>query len=56
MIRIADTYNAITHARGYRPPRTHEQAIEIMTKEARFFDPRLFDCFIRNVEEILDDD
>ena len=30
IIAIADTYSAITMRRSYKPPRTHEDAIQII--------------------------
>jgi HD-GYP domain-containing protein (c-di-GMP phosphodiesterase class II) len=48
-IRIADTFDAMTHSRGIRMPLTDEQAITVMqldqeTKE--LFDPNLFRVFL----------
>jgi hypothetical protein len=34
VIAVADTFDAITSARAYRKPRTHGQALEILTSEA----------------------
>ena len=34
IIAIADTYSAITMRRSYKPPRTHEEAIEIIREVA----------------------
>jgi putative nucleotidyltransferase with HDIG domain len=34
IIAVADTFDAITSVRSYRPSRTHREAIEILSKEA----------------------
>jgi putative nucleotidyltransferase with HDIG domain len=34
IIAVADTFDAITSIRPYRPPRSHKQAIDILSKEA----------------------
>ena len=49
MIRIADTYDALTSDRGYRPAYTHKKSLEIMEHDARFFDPAMLDLFFRKV-------
>lgn len=49
VIRIADTYDAITHSRGYRMPVRHEQALHIMEhdqQDKHLFDPTLFQSFL----------
>ncbi len=45
ILRIADTYDALTSPRGYRPAYTHEQSMEIMKRDERFYDPELLDLF-----------
>jgi len=47
IVRITDTYDALTSNRGYRPAYTHREAIQIMQKEQRFFDPQLLDVFFK---------
>lgn len=47
IIRIADTYDALTTNRGYRPAYTHKQAFGIMEKERAFFDPQFLELFFR---------
>ncbi len=49
IIRIADTYDALTSDRGYRPAYSHKKSIEIMEREARFFDPVILDLFFNKV-------
>jgi putative nucleotidyltransferase with HDIG domain len=49
MIRIADTYDALTSDRGYRPAYTHKQSLEIIEHDARFFDPAMLDLFFKKV-------
>ncbi len=34
IIAVADTFDAITSTRPYRPPRSHKQAIDILSKES----------------------
>lgn len=46
IIRIADTYDAITHSRGYRLPITSDEAIQIMIAEEHVYDPAFFSCFL----------
>ncbi len=47
IIRITDTYDALTTDRGYRPAYSHEQALAIMEEEQAFFDPQLLDTFLK---------
>ena len=47
IIRITDTYDALTSDRGYRPAYTQEEAIKIMEGEQRFFDPQLLEIFFK---------
>lgn len=47
IIRITDTYDALTSNRGYRPAYSHEQAIAIMEQDDRFFDPHLLEIFFK---------
>ena len=54
IIRIADTFDAMTHSRGYRAALTKEQALTMMMhdQEARqLFDPALFDIFLAIMAE-----
>lgn len=49
LIRIADTYDAITQSRGYRLPLTGGSALELMVKDQEkdmLFDPDLFRIFL----------
>lgn len=46
IIRIADTYDAITHSRGYRLPVTSEEAVQMMVAEEHVYDPAYFSCFL----------
>ena len=44
---IADTFDALTHERPYRPPLTVEAALELMRRErGTHFDPELLDVFL----------
>jgi HD-GYP domain-containing protein (c-di-GMP phosphodiesterase class II) len=47
ILRIADTYDALTSPRGYRPAFTPEQALRVMKREERFFDPTLLELFFK---------
>jgi HD-GYP domain-containing protein (c-di-GMP phosphodiesterase class II) len=47
IIRITDTYDALTSDRGYRPAYTHEEAIKIMEGDRRCFDPQLLEIFFK---------
>ena len=47
IIRITDTYDALTSNRGYRSAYTHHEAVQIMEKEQCFFDPQLLDVFLK---------
>jgi putative nucleotidyltransferase with HDIG domain len=45
---VADTFDAITAARPYRPPRTREEAVEeILRCSGTQFDPRVVECFLQ---------
>lgn len=53
IISIADTYDAMTSDRSYRPAQTHESAIEeIKNCSGTQFDPHLADIFISIKDEI----
>ncbi len=47
IIRITDTYDALRSDRAYHPSYTHKQALKIMEQDHRFFDPQLFEIFVR---------
>lgn len=47
IIRITDTYDALTSDRGYRPSYTHRKAIQIMEKDQHCFDPQLLEVFFK---------
>ncbi len=49
IIRIADTYDALTSDRGYRPAYSNKKSLQIMEHDAEFFDPNLLDLFFRKV-------
>jgi len=49
ILRIADTYDALTSDRGYRPAYSHKKSLEIMEREARFFDPVMLGLFFKKV-------
>jgi HD-GYP domain-containing protein (c-di-GMP phosphodiesterase class II) len=47
IIRITDTYDALTSDRGYRAAYSAKKALAIMAQEHLFFDPELLDIFFR---------
>lgn len=53
ILRIVDTYDALTSPRGYRPAHTPEKAMGIMKQEERFFDPELLELFFSLKPETL---
>ena len=55
IIAIADTYSAITMRRSYKEPRTHEEAIKIITEVAGSqLDKKLVDIFLTIPKEELE--
>jgi putative nucleotidyltransferase with HDIG domain len=54
LIRICDFYDALTHQRGYRPPKTNEDALRYMMDEQvrqPWADPDLFRSFLEMMKE-----
>lgn len=47
IIRITDTYDALTSNRGYRSAYTHRKALTIMEQDHHLFDPQLLEIFFR---------
>lgn len=47
IIRITDTYDALTSNRGYRAAYTSKKALAIMSQEHRYFDPQLLEIFFK---------
>ncbi len=47
VIRICDTFDAIVNSRGYKMPRTPEDALITMTSESHLYDPTLLECFLQ---------
>ena len=45
IIRITDTYDALTSNRGYRIAYTRKKALAIMEQDHSFFDPNLLEIF-----------
>ncbi|MDR1948390.1 MAG: HD domain-containing protein [Spirochaetaceae bacterium] len=55
IIAIADTYAALCSDRAYRSRVSHEEAIEVITREAgKHFDRKLVECFRRIDRNALD--
>ena len=47
IVALADVYDALTHARPYKPAWTHTDALaQIRTERGRHFDPTLVDAFL----------
>ena len=47
IIRITDTYDALTNNRGYRPAYTPKKAYVIMERDQHCFDPELLEIFFK---------
>ena len=47
IIRISDTYDALTSNRGYRGAYTHKKALVIMEQDHQLFDPQLLEVFFK---------
>jgi HD-GYP domain-containing protein (c-di-GMP phosphodiesterase class II) len=47
IIRITDTYDALTSNRGYRAAYSPKKALAILEQEHVFFDPRLLEIFLK---------
>ena len=49
IIRVADTYDALTSNRGYRPAYSSKKSLEIMEHDSQFFDPVMLELFFTKV-------
>jgi HD-GYP domain-containing protein (c-di-GMP phosphodiesterase class II) len=57
IIRVADTYEALTSLRPYRPAYTSDEAVEFLVKGAGAqFDPRIVKTFVRQLERVPSND
>ena len=58
IMALADVYDALRSKRVYKPPFTHEKAIEIITQgKGNHFDPTLVDLFLaanKEFEELFE--
>ena len=55
ILAICESYDALTTVRPFRPVRTHQQALRVMTTELVFkFDPELVDLLPEVVEPLLE--
>ena len=52
IIRIADYFDALTSNRPYRESLNVTEALEIMSKNKRCFDPKILDYFINNIKQL----
>ena len=54
IVAIADTFDALTSKRPYKPPYPISTALEIIKKaRGQHFDPDVVDVFLENIDEIL---
>ena len=51
ILRIVDTYDALIHQRSYRPPYSHEAALEILQENRQCFSPQILDTFLEMESE-----
>ncbi|MBI5572749.1 MAG: HD domain-containing protein [Desulfomonile tiedjei] len=52
IVAIADVYDALLSERVYRLPLSEDEAFAIMVaNKGKYFDPRIFDCFLRLLPE-----
>lgn len=52
IVAVVDVYDALTHARVYRPAFPEEEALAMMREEReKHFDPRILDCFIELIPD-----
>lgn len=52
IIKIADYFDALTTSRPYRKSLSVSQALEIMEKNNKCFDPEIFDFFVSNIKQL----
>jgi putative two-component system response regulator len=53
MVAIADTFDALTSSRVYRPARSVDEAVDILLQgRGTHFDPEMLVCFLADVPEI----
>jgi putative two-component system response regulator len=53
IVAIADVFDALTSNRPYRPARPEEEALTIIESSVgSHFDPRVYDAFLRSLDEI----
>ena len=53
VVALADVYDALTSARVYKPPLSHEEAMQmILDGQCGAFNPLLLECFTENSEAI----
>lgn len=52
LMAVADVYDALISRRVYKPPFSHEKAVEIIREgRGRHFDPAVVDAFLRKADE-----
>jgi putative two-component system response regulator len=54
IVALADTFDALTNKRPYKPPYPLDLALQIMRKEkGAQFDPELLEVFMKNIDSIV---
>ena len=54
VVSLADVYDALTSERVYKPPFSHEEAVDMITHgKCGVFNPLLLECLSENVEKFL---
>ena len=52
ILAVADAYDAMTSARPYRPPMSHEEAIKVLKEGAgKQWDPKVVEAFLRTFDK-----
>ena len=51
VIRIVDSFDALTHSRGYRFACSHKRALEKMQEKREHYDPNMLDLFSELIRE-----
>lgn len=51
LMRITDSFDALTASRPYNRPVSPIQAVDILRKDERFYDPHMLRCFCKLVED-----
>ncbi len=52
MVRIMDTFDALTEDRPYHKGVSHSEAVGVLRRESRFYDPELLECFFDMINDV----